>query len=58
MAHHLHGIEVQQHASAAAACPDRVNGLQGSHLALSPDQRQQSGRRPQQGLQPVDVQQT
>jgi hypothetical protein len=42
MAHHLHGIHVQKHASLPAAPANGLDGLEGAHLTLAPDQRHQS----------------
>ena len=57
MAHHLHRIHVQRHAVAPAKLPRRLNRLQGAHLALPPDQRDQARGWNQKLCQGVQAQQ-
>ena len=56
--HHLHRIHVKRHPGLAAAVTQRLNGLDGSHLALAPDHGDQPGGGLEQSLEGLHVHHT
>ena len=55
MPEHLHRIEMQHHACAAAERSDALHRLHGAHFALAPDQRHQARGRSQQRLERLEI---